>query len=191
MKYVTRNELAEKIKTVTGSTIVKMVSHTEVRMNKTANPYLGATKVSTINGSLGWNYENVVNNQLERENKEREFSAQPPKGKLHTDCKHFLIDEKTGTKTYLVIFPLPKSEERKLEEPTRYFFKGKEIDKEVLTPFLVKSYKPQSQGTDKAIIYRTYNFDNIVSMRLLSEDYIVGFGNEPVEKVNIAETVNA
>ena len=69
MKIVSREKLAETIKTVTGSTIVKFIAETEVRMNKTGNPYLGATKVATVHGSLGWNYENVVNNQKGREDK--------------------------------------------------------------------------------------------------------------------------
>ena len=193
MKIVTRNELAETIKTVKGSTIVKFVAETEVRMNKKNNPYLGATKIATVQGSLGWNYENVVNNQLGREEKELDFVAQPPKGKLHTDNKHFLTDEKTGTKSYLVVFPLPKSEERKAEEPTVYHYKGQVIDVELLKPFMVKSYKPQSQGTDTAIIYRTYGFENIQSMRLLGEDYVIGIGKpQEQEKVAVeAEVVNA
>lgn len=187
MKIVSRNELAEQIKTVTGSTIVKFVAETEVRMNKTGNPYLGATKVATVNGSLGWNYENVVNNQKGREDKALDFVAQPPKGKVHTDNKHFLTDEKTGTKTYLVVFPLPKSEERKEEEPTMYHFNGQVIDVELLKPFMVKSYKPVSQGTDKPIIYRTYGFENIREMRLLGVDYVVGISQEQAKVAVEAE----
>lgn len=186
MKVVSRNELAETIKKITGSTIVNFVAETEVRMNKTGNPYLGATKVAHVQGSLGWNYENVVNNQLGREDKELDFVAQPQKGKLHTDNKHFLTDEKTRTKTYLVVFPLPKSEEKREEKPTMYYFNGQVIDVELLKPFMVKSYTPQSQGTDKAIIYRTYEFKNIRSMKIkvLDADYVVGI-TQAQEKVAV------
>ena len=186
MKVVSRNELAETIKKITGSTIVNFVAETEVRMNKTGNPYLGATKVAHVQGSLGWNYENVVNNQLGREDKELDFVAQPQKGKLHTDNKHFLTDEKTRTKTYLVVFPLPKSEVKREEKPTMYYFNGQVIDVELLKPFMVKSYTPQSQGTDKAIIYRTYEFKNIRSMKIkvLDADYVVGI-TQAQEKVAV------
>jgi hypothetical protein len=35
------------------------------------------TKIANVGGMIGYSYENSVNNQLERENKEREFMAQP------------------------------------------------------------------------------------------------------------------
>jgi hypothetical protein len=180
---VTSKELMERIKTIKGATFVKFVAETEVRMNKTGNPYYGSTKIAVVAGNLGANYETVVNNQLSREDKEINFVAQPPKGKVHTDSKHFLTDEKTGTKTYLVVYPLYKSQERQEQEPTKYYFEGKEIDGELLKPFMVKSYASKSQGTEKPIIYRTYGFEAILSMTLLGEEYAIV--NDAVEQVAV------
>ena len=188
MKIVSRNELKNQIETIKGATFVNFVAETEVRMNKTGNPYLGATKVSHVTGNLGCNYETVVNNQLNREGKETDFVAQPPKGKVHTSNKHFLTDEKTGEKLYLVVYPVAKSEERKEEQPTMYYFNGEVIDVELLKPFMVKSSKPQSQGTEKPIIYRTYGFNNIRSMRILGEDYVVGI-SLPAVKIAVEEAI--
>ena len=173
MKYVSRTELAEQIKTITGATFVKFIAETEVRMNKTGNPYLGATKIAHVSGNLGCDYESVVNGELGREGKAIDFVSQPPKGKVHTDNKHFLTDQKTGTKTYLIVYPLKKSQERAEAEPTKYYLNGQEIDGGLLVPFMVKTSVPKSQGTDKPIIYRTYGFDSIHSLTLLKEEYRV------------------
>ena len=85
---------------------------------------------------------------------------------------------------------MPKSEERKEAEPTEYFYNGTRIDVELLKPFMVKSYKPQSQGTDTAIIYRTYGFESIREMKILGELYIVGIGQSD-EKTAVKETETA
>ena len=106
MRYISREELKEEIKKITGARYTNFMAETEVRMNKTGNPYLGATKVSHVLGNLGCNYENVVNNKQERHGQERDFIAQAPKGKVHTDNKHFLIDIKTGIKTQLSLYAI-------------------------------------------------------------------------------------
>lgn len=181
----TTEELKEQIKKVVTSTFISFVADTEVKMNKTGNPYLGARKVSHVSGQLGKDYEVAVNNQLAREDKDMDFVAQPPKGKLHTDNRHFLTDEKTRTKTYLVIYPSKKSEETKAKLPNRFYFRGVEISEELLKPFYGAISTPKSQGTDKPIIYRTYELKNIKQMRLLGEDYEVE--NMPEAKKDAVE----
>lgn len=169
--YVTRDEMIEAVKSIKGSTFITFVAETEVGLTGgKGNPYQGATKVSHISGQLGKNYTIAVNNQLGREDKEMDFEAQAPKGKIHTDCKHLLKDEKTGTKTYLVIYPQKQSEETRAEHPTKYYFNNQEIDVELLRPTFKPSYSPKSQGTDTAVIYRTYNIDNILSMHIKALD---------------------
>ena len=167
---VTRDELKEKIKRITGSTFIKFVAETEVRMNKTGNPYIGATKIAHVSGQLGKDYSIAVNNQLAREDKEMNFIAQAPKGKLHTDNKHFLTDEKTREKTYLVVYPSKKSDETKAEYPNKFCFEGNEIAEDLLKPFIIKTSAPKSQGIEKPIVYRTYGFENILSMYIKALD---------------------
>ena len=49
-------------------------------MRKTGNPFYGrVTKTSTVNGMIGFKYENSVNNQRKRENIGKEFVAEPRK----------------------------------------------------------------------------------------------------------------
>jgi hypothetical protein len=51
---------------------------TEPRLTAEGKKRFGnITKIANVGGMVGYSYENSVNNQLERENKEREFMAQP------------------------------------------------------------------------------------------------------------------
>jgi len=50
---------------------------TQPKLTKEGKIIFGeVTKIANVGGMIGYNYENSVNNQLERENKEREFMAQ-------------------------------------------------------------------------------------------------------------------
>lgn len=192
MRYVTKQELRAEIQKIIGARFTNFMAETEVRMNKTGNPYIGATKIAHVLGNLGCNYENVVNNKQERNGQERDFIAQPPKGKVHTDNKHFLTDTKTGTKTYLVVYPVTKSQERQESQPTKYYFNGQEIEKSLLEPFFVKQSESKT-----GIIYRTYNFDNILSMTLGEKDnkeeyrVVEHLTTQEREVVETRETINA
>jgi len=168
---VTRKEMIEIIKTVRGSTFFKFVAETVVDMRKTGNPFVGATKVSTVAAQLGCDYETKVNNQLGREDKAMEFVVSPSPWQLHTDNKHFLTDKKTQSKLYLVVFPLKKSDERIAAEPTKYFFNGKEIERALLEEFFPKPSVPKNQGVENPVIYRSYGFDSFKSMTLMGTEY--------------------
>jgi hypothetical protein len=189
-----REELKAQIKRITGSTFIQFVAETPVKMNKTGNPYIGATKVANISGQLGKDYSIAVNNQRAREDKEMDFIAQAPKGKLHTDCKHFLIDEKTGEKTYLVVYPSKKSDETKAEYPDKFYFEGKEISEELLKPFYPPFSANKSQGVAKVIDYKTYGFHNVLSMYIKALDVTFDVTETLVEQERTEanpETVNA
>lgn len=60
-----------------------VVTKTTPKMNKTNNPYFDRVeKISTYqNAMLGCSYSNVVNNRLQNEGKEGNFTAEAPKGR--------------------------------------------------------------------------------------------------------------
>lgn len=60
-----------------------VVTKTTPKMNKTNNPYFDRVeKISTYsNAMLGCSYSNVVNNRLQNEGKEANFTAEAPKGR--------------------------------------------------------------------------------------------------------------
>ena len=64
---------------------VRVVTNTEPKMRKTNNPYIGRVRKLTeySNAMLGVDYQNAVNNRLERAGFEADYKAEAPKGKKH------------------------------------------------------------------------------------------------------------
>jgi aryl carrier-like protein len=170
-------ELIEKFSNITGCIDCNLVTVTEVKMNKTGNPYLGAVKVSKVWGKIGSDYSNGVNNQLGRQGENLDFVAMAHKWARVSDfSKNWYVDCKTGSKIYLKVIIGHKSAEKAEAEKPSYFFNGKEIDVELLKPFMVAKSKPKTQDKideGKEIIFRLYGIDSIKAINLLSERYEV------------------
>jgi hypothetical protein len=84
---------------------------TEYVMLKTNNPFYDKptkswinkyTKLSSRNYSIGGSYEQRVNNNREKEDKDRDFESEKPSGKTHIS-KVVLIDDKTNTVPYVML----------------------------------------------------------------------------------------
>ena len=165
-RNVTRQELVEEIKKVITCSAVSIDVETEVKMNKTGNPYFGATKRNTVAGLIGFDYENSVNNQLGREEKALDFIQQQHKWARPTDSRNLLTNQ-DETKLYL------RLKVQSAGEPT-FYFKGDIINKALLTPFMPEHRKPHTQDNlDKEVVVRTYGITNIISMKLLGDELIV------------------
>lgn len=171
MKTITKDELLEKIRNIRGASFITFISETDPRMvkkhriTKEPNPFLGAVKVSRINAIVNFTYENSVNNQRRREDKETDFEAQERKWGSHEESNHVgCIVEHKGKK-YISVKP-----EKVLEN---YFkLNDKKIDK--IDPGYLPVKKPQlQQGLEKEVIYRNYSIDSIKAIRISGEDYIV------------------
>jgi hypothetical protein len=76
MQQITVNQLTDILRSRRGAfaLTVKTVTVPDTRSNC---PFDNLTKVSIVNGMGGWIYENSVNNQRVREEKEPDFSAYP------------------------------------------------------------------------------------------------------------------
>ena len=165
-KFITKNELVEAIKVVKGSSAVSVEVETEVDMRKTGNQYMGAVKLNTVAGLIGFDYENGVNNLLGKEDKPMEFKAQAHKWALPTDSKN-LLTNKDGNKLYLRI----KVQSAGSPE---FFFNGARIEKALLQPFMPEHKKPSTQAAlDGEYVVRTYAIDSIRSMKLLGDELVV------------------
>lgn len=184
-KVVTQNQLQEVIESVKTNTFVSIHVETEVDMNKTNNPYYGATKENVVAGQIGFDYETNVNNQLGREDKQLNFKAQIHKWAIPMEngCKN-LVQNKDRSKTYLRMKVISAG------EPT-YKFEGQEVSKEEIAPYLKPHSKPKTQeGLDKEIVVRMYNLINILGMKILGDELMVGETIAEHSRTEYTETVN-
>lgn len=146
-----------------GTTPISFESHTVPDMNKTGNPFHGkVTKVSFVGGLIGINYENSVNNQLNREGKQSDFVVKDRVWGRHDEDHGFIIRHtKKGTteeKFYLEV-----KVQQTNDKP--YYLdneSGEVISTESIRPFLKPSYSPKTQdGLEKKVILRTYEIENL------------------------------
>jgi len=186
MKVVSRSELQNVIETVKTSTFVSVHVETEVDMNKTDNPFYGATKENQVAGQIGFDYETNVNNQLGREDKPLDFTAQAHKWAIPMEngCKN-LVQNRDRSKTYL------RMKVTSAGEPS-YKFNGQVILKETIQPYLKVHKKPHTQADlDKEIVVRMYCLTNILGMKILGQDLTVGetLANETKEVAQVPVNV--
>jgi len=146
-------ELKAALASRKGTSFVTIVALTDPRMRKRGNPYIGRVqKRSTVNGAIGWIYQNSVNRERARENLEPDFEAFPRKWGQRIKGTPFV--EHKG-KTYLEL-----KVERALS--TEYLLDGEVVDKSVIEEWLPKR-KPEGerQEVDRPIILRDYDLANI------------------------------
>lgn len=94
------NNIIEAVSRMNKGTFgVEIVTETEPAMRKTNNPFVNRVKKITTytNAILGVDYQNCVNNRLERNGYEANYIADAPKGKKHYNAFFYqsLADEGT------------------------------------------------------------------------------------------------
>lgn len=153
----------EYIKSLTGPTLVKMITRTEVKMNKKdvetktiANPYLGAVKITTMVVELAPQYEAAVNEQLTSEGKAAEFEASSRK--WGTNLGNGIVEN--NGKMYVSFI----AKEHIL---TTYMLGDDIVEKSALEPFIPKKKPNTNQGTEKPIEFRTISVENIMEIGAL------------------------
>jgi len=155
-----------------GTCIVSFGATTDARLKKTGNPFaMPVTKTSRVNGVVGYDYENAVNRQREREAAEG-IEAQP-----------FVGQPRQWGERLDRIFVLHKGQlyitvkvERSLGEPVYHDAKGVEIDPEAVKPFIPKRSKPATQGTEKEVIARDYKLTSFDSIKVNGVDHRIMHG---------------
>lgn len=163
MKVITKDKLIAVLGSVKGATFATLVTKTDPRLKKTGNTLGTVHKVSRVNVTLGFQYENAVNRQRTREGNENEFHAEPRAWGVKISPM-FVAHE---GKTYL---------ETKVERSLGHSFQdadGKEIPAEKVEPFLPTRSKSARQETEKEVRVRDYNLESIVGLTIGGEEYIV------------------
>jgi len=172
---LTKNDFIDILMNTKGATPITFIANTDPKMvkkhreTKTPNPYIGAIKISKVNGIVNFKYEEGVNRRLEKEGKTPDFEAKEnwhqaivrPDGTLTPLCEH-----KQNGKKYLRFMPINAIE-------TSFELDGQPIDKEILKPYL-PAHKPNTnQGLDKPMDFRTYDIDNIKQLKMNKIIYIL------------------
>lgn len=139
-----------------------LVKHRET---KVPFPYPGLTKVSRVNGIIGFRYTNSVNNQREREGLEKDFVAQPRKWGIHMyDGPNMTPLVFHKGKTYLEV-----KVQRVLD--TRYEWQNRVIPAEELEGYLPAKRESSRQGVENLVILRDYDVNNIEEITMQGQTY--------------------
>ena len=167
---ITFSELVAKLKLVDGKSHmgISFISITvATKMGKTGNPYRDelVEKLCWTHGNINMNYTNSVNNQLEREGKERNFVASENWGEAKYDMFNGCIGQKKdsdSTQLYLRYSPLST-------DFLSYGINGNVCDSEqskIIDSFM-PFYKPATnQGTEKEVKFRMYKLEGIKVIKL-------------------------
>lgn len=151
-------------RTVKGCTAISVDAATTPKMNKTGNPFFGRiTKFCRMDGLIGFDYENSVNNQANREGKE-EREAKPRTWGVLTDDRIFVTHK---GEHYL------QMKVQSTDTPVYRDATGTIVDKAILSPFMPERSGPTSTQTDleKEIIVRDVKMSNVKGMRFNGGEY--------------------
>lgn len=127
-----------------GFQFVGLTYENEVKMNKTGNPYYGRlTKVVSGQMCFNGNYENMVNNRIEREGMPFEFVASSlPWGQWVEGCENKVIAHKG--EYYIRLYPTPNTKMK-----VTYYLDGVECtesDMKHISPFLPQRKESAKQS---------------------------------------------
>lgn len=166
MQKIERAELVLKLQAKRGATFATIVAETDPKLRKTGNPYSGVTKVSRVNVTLNFVYENAVNRQREREGNDEQFEAEPRAWGVR-------IQRADGTLTPIVEHKGKYYIEAKVERSLgyEYMWNGEPIEEERIREFLPKR-SPSSgrQEVERPVIIRDYSVDSIKSITFDGEE---------------------
>jgi len=166
---LTKHELIEMLKNWNfGAQPVSLQYVTEPKLTKEGKQKFGnVTKIANVGGMVGYVYENSVNNQLEREGKEREFMAQPlwkGAGKRISTALSMHVTKGTFYLTY------------KAQQTFRALHLDSSLN--LIPNNVIKAYFPPTdptkyQGTETAIYHREISIDNVRRLKFKKTTYVI------------------
>ena len=167
----TMTDIFNALSSVKGHQFVGLTTDTEVKMNKTGNPYVGRVrKVSSYRASFNYSYENACNNRAERAGNERTFVTEKlPWGEWIKGYENKFIAHKD--RVYVRVYQIP-TEVAKVE----YYLDGVRVDGRVLEDIMrfvpqknVYSKKQAEVGiidVDKQVKPYAIDLENIVRITI-------------------------
>jgi hypothetical protein len=164
---ITRNQFIEMLKNWNyGAQPVSLQYVTSPKLNAQGKARFGAiTKIANVGGMVGYCYENSVNNQLEREAKEKDFVSQQlwnGKGKRISLALSTHVEKGTFYLTY-------KAQQtfKSFHFDTALNF----IPIALLKPFFPQSDPAKYQGTETAVYHREINIENVRRFKFKKTSY--------------------
>jgi hypothetical protein len=149
---------------VKGTSMVSATTQTIPTMRKTNNPFVGkVVKVQTLNGVIGYDYQNSINNLAKKEGVEAN-QAQPRKwGTLSKDRIFVHHTNKQGEeKTYLRMKVEKSNNIKYINIET-----NEEVDVEELRPFFPTKKKSSTQSNLQGeVIERDVDLANVKELKI-------------------------
>ena len=155
MVSISTEELIQFFQNNKGSHPATLVTRTYPKLRKNC-PYSNVVKESRINVIMGFSYQNSVNNQREREDRDTDFIPLPLKWGHHIvslEGKPLPVIEHKG-ETYLQV------KVQKVLSST-YLVDDKPIDESEISPYLPDRKEGERQEVDNPVIVRTFKLDSI------------------------------
>lgn len=165
---ITKQELIEMLKNWSfGAQPASIAYVTNPKLNAEGTKKFGQiTKIALVGGMIGYSYENAVNNQLEREEKERDFLSQSlwnGKGKR----LNLALSTHTEKNTYYLTY--------KQQQTFKAYYFDSALS--LIAYNMIKTFfpdnKPKNQGTETAIYHREISIDNIRKLKFKKMTYII------------------
>jgi len=161
-RTITIKALMDSLQEHKGTQFVTIVAKTQPKLLK--NPLGPIFKVSRVNICVNWNYRNSVNLQRMREGNKDIFVPKPRPWGTRLPNSPFV--EHKG-QLYLEA-KVEKSLDHHYEMPN-----GDIIEDSKVTPYLPQRKQSSTQQTEKEIILRDYIVENIISITMQGETYLV------------------
>ena len=169
VQAIREDKLVEMLKANKGATVITIVARTDPKMRKTGNPFGSGEvfKVARVNGMIGWNYANSINNQRDREGNTADLVAQPRRWGVRIPGTP-LIEHKGN---YYLEMKVERVLDHRFEDSN-----GNELDE--TTSDMVRTYLPvrkqaATQQTEKPIILCDYRLSSILSITYKGVCYLV------------------
>lgn len=163
------NSVSEFTKNVSRGTFgISLITLTEPKMRKTNNPYFGRVHKASYmtNVALGYDYENSVNNRLDKKGLDADFQAEKPKGKSWAEYPYILQADKDASVKYLRCTMRANTKAKSI-----YILDGKVVTDDntllEIKSFIQKSSTSKKQTEigledNEQVIVRDYKLDGII-----------------------------
>ncbi len=168
MATMTKADLVSTLLTRKGAFFATIVAETDPRMKKTGNPYVGAMKLSRVNGLFNWIYGNAVNRQRVRENQPLDPAGEVEYFEPHARKWGNRLRRPDGTVTPLVEHKGQHYIEVKVERSLGYEYRldGTTLDPKAVEAFLPERKEGARQEVDNPVILRDYAIESIRQITL-------------------------
>lgn len=147
---------------VRGATMVSFIASTEPKL-KAGNPFPGLRKITKIGAVLNFNYTAAVNRQREREGVVADFVAEPRKWGQRVEGTPIV----THNGKFYVEAKIERSEIMGYIMPDLSM-----VDEHEVLNWLPNRHSGR-QAVEKAIVLRDFSVENIRSMRMKGNEYVI------------------